>query len=142
MRARPVWAGVLVALASELGLDARQDAGWHYRFVTRARENANEQSRRDLLQRERARILELLARYGAHDVRVFGSVARGEDVGRSDIDLLIELPGTESPGGELLTVLGFSEELSELLGVRVDVVTLRTLRSEIRNLALAEAVAL
>ncbi len=76
-------------------------------------------------------------------MRVFGSVARGEeDLGRSDIDLLIDLAKAGSAGGELLTVLGLSEELSELLGVRVDVVTPRTLRADVRGLALAEAVPL
>jgi predicted nucleotidyltransferase len=47
-----------------------------------------------------------------------------------------------SIGGELLTALGFSEELSELLGIRVDVVTPRTMRTPVRELALAEAVPL
>lgn len=99
-------------------------------------------SRRELLRRERDRILEFLAQRGVREVYVFGSVARGEDVGRSDIDLLIELPDEASAGGELLTVLGLSEELSELLGVRVDVATARTLRSDVRERALAEAVLL
>lgn len=105
--------------------------------------SASRSSHRELLQRERRRILEFLAQRGARDVRVFGSVARGEeDLGRSDIDLLIDLAKAGSAGGELLTVLGLSEELSELLGVRVDVVTPRTLRADVRELALAEAVPL
>ena len=99
-------------------------------------------SRRDLLARERDRILAFLAQRGVREVHVFGSVARGEDVGHSDVDLLIELPDGASAGGELLTVLGLSEELFELLGVRIDVATARTLRPEARERALAEAVPL
>lgn len=99
-------------------------------------------SRREMLQRERGRILDLLTRRGARDVRLFGSVARGEDAATSDIDLLVELSEPASAGGELLTVLGLSEELSELLGVRVGVVSTRTLRPEVLELALAEAVPL
>jgi predicted nucleotidyltransferase len=100
------------------------------------------QPRRHLLSRERGRIVDFLLERGARDVRVFGSIARGEDVGRSDIDLLIDLPDGSSAGGELLTVLGLSEDLSELVGVRVHVATPRTLRPEVRESAVAEAVAL
>jgi predicted nucleotidyltransferase len=100
------------------------------------------QLRRHLLSRERGRIVDFLLERGARDVRVFGSIARGEDVGRSDIDLLIDLPDGSSAGGELLTVLGLSEDLSELVGVRVHVATPRTLRPEVRESAVAEAVAL
>lgn len=99
-------------------------------------------SSRELLRRDRERILAFLADRGVRGVRVFGSVARDEDATGSDIDLLVELSGSPSRGGELLTVLGLSEELSDLLGVRVDVVTVRTLRPEVRELALAEAVPL
>lgn len=96
----------------------------------------------EVVLRERSRILAFLTARGARDVRVFGSVARGEDDDRSDIDLLVDLDGERSPGGELLAVLGLSEELSALLDAHVDVVTPRTLRPEVRELALAEAVPL
>lgn len=76
-------------------------------------------------------------------MRVFGSMARGEeDLGRSDIDLLIDLTRAGSAGGELLTALGLSVELSESSESGVDVVTPRTLRADVRELALAEAVPL
>jgi predicted nucleotidyltransferase len=104
--------------------------------------NEGPAARRALLRRERERILDFLAQHGVREVRVFGSVARGEDIGRSDIDLLIELAEVGSSGEELLTVLGLSEELSRLLGVRVDVVTPSTLRPDVREAALAEAVPL
>lgn len=97
---------------------------------------------REIVRRERTRILAFLSARGARDVRVFGSVARGEDDELSDIDLLVDLEGERSAGGELLEVLGLSEELSQLLATRVDVVTPRTLRPEVRELALAEAVPL
>jgi hypothetical protein len=94
---------------------------------------------REVVRRERSRIVAFLTARGARDVRVFGSIARGEDDDRSDIDLLVDLAGDRSRGGELLAVLGLSEELSDLLDARVDVVTPRTLRPEVRELALAEA---
>src|SRR5205823_1582738 len=97
---------------------------------------------RDVVRRERSRIMAFLAARGACDVRVFGSVARGEDDDGSDIDLLVDLEGEWSPGSELLAVLGLGEELSALLDARVDVVTPRTLRPDVRELALSEAVPL
>ena len=51
---------------------------------------------RDVVRRERSRIVAFLTERGARDVRVFGSVARGEDDDRSDIDLLVELEGERS----------------------------------------------
>lgn len=96
----------------------------------------------ELVRQERSRIVGFLAAHGARDVRLFGSVAREEDDDRSDIDLLVELEEGRTAGGELLAVRGLSEELSRLLGARVDVVTPRTLRPEVRASALAEAVSL
>lgn len=97
---------------------------------------------RDVLRRERSRILSLLEERGVQDVRVFGSLARGDDDEQSDIDLLVELPQEESAATELLTVLGLSEELTGLVGARIDVVTPRTLRDGVREAAIAEAVPL
>jgi uncharacterized protein len=99
-------------------------------------------SRRRFVQEQRARIVEFLAARGVHNVRLFGSLARGEDDPACDIDLLVELEGDPSPGMELMTVLGLSEELSELLATRVDVVTIRALRPELREAALADSVPL
>jgi uncharacterized protein len=97
---------------------------------------------RQILDREQSRIVELLERHGARDIRVFGSLARGDDDDGSDIDLLIELTDEQSAGAELLTVLALSEELTQAVGARVDVVTARTLRKDVRDAALAEAVPL
>lgn len=99
-------------------------------------------ARADLLQRERQRIVDFLRARGITEVRVFGSIARGEADDKSDIDLLVELPGERSPGGELLEALELSELLSSMVGVRVDVVTARSLRPEVRPLALREALPL
>src|SRR5438105_2347312 len=104
--------------------------------------NAGRRTPREVLREQRSRILSLLSERGGRDVRVFGSLARGDDDVQSDIDLLIELPGSDSAAAELLTVLGLSEELSELIGAQIDVVTPRTLRDEVREAAIAEAVPL
>ncbi len=70
---------------------------------------------------------------------VFGSVARGDATSESDIDLLVDLmPGG---GNELLRVAGIAEELSGLLGTRVDVVAASLLRGEVSASALADSVA-
>jgi hypothetical protein len=97
---------------------------------------------REVLRARRKAILSLLAERGGRDVRLFGSLARGDEDDQSDIDLLIELPDVDSPAAELLAALGLSEELSQLVGARVEVVTARTLREEVRDAALAEAVPL
>jgi predicted nucleotidyltransferase len=68
----------------------------------------------------------------------FGSVARGDARSESDIDLLVDLmPGG---GNELLRVARIAEELSELLGTRVDVVATSLLRGEVSASALAASV--
>jgi uncharacterized protein len=87
----------------------------------------------------RSRVGEILDRYGATNPRLFGSVARGDAREDSDLDLLVDLgPGA---GNELLRVSGVAEELSELLGVRVDVVAAPLLRDEVSATALGDAVA-
>jgi uncharacterized protein len=79
---------------------------------------------------------------GRQGIRVFGSLARGDDDAESDIDLLVELPGERTTGEGLLTVLALTDEFSSALGARVDVVTPRTLRDDVRDAAVAEAVPL
>ena len=99
-------------------------------------------SRSDLLRLHRDAILDLLSTRGVQDVRIFGSIARGDDEADSDIDLIVELHGERSSGAELLDVLELSELLTRLVGARVDVVTPRSLCPEVRALAMAEAVPL
>lgn len=74
----------------------------------------------------------------AHNVRVFGSVARGEDVESSDVDLLVDL----GEGVGLLDLIGLERELAELLGVDVDVVPADSLKPRIRQRVEREAVPL
>ncbi|HEX4867901.1 MAG TPA: nucleotidyltransferase domain-containing protein [Acidimicrobiales bacterium] len=71
-------------------------------------------------------------------MRVFGSVARGEDNSASDVDLLVDL----DPGVGVVALAGLERELGELLGVDVDVVPAETLKSRIRDEVLAEAISL
>jgi hypothetical protein len=73
----------------------------------------------DLLKEKRADILMIAESYGAHNVRVFGSVLRGEDTESSDIDFLV----TIEPGRSLLDQAGLLVDLRELLGRQVDVVS-------------------
>jgi predicted nucleotidyltransferase len=82
----------------------------------------------------------LAAQYGAYNVRVFGSVARGEaDLDSdSDVDFLVDL----EMGRSLLDLGGLLMDLQELLGCRVDVVTEKGLRQRIRDRVLREAVVL
>ena len=91
-----------------------------------------------LLRSRREEILRLAAHHGARNVRVFGSVARGEDDDRSDIDLLVDL----DPGRNLLDLGGLLMDLRELLDCPVDVFTAPTLKARIRDRALREAVPL
>jgi uncharacterized protein len=88
--------------------------------------------------RRRAEILRLAARYGAGNVRVFGSVARGDASSESDIDLLVEF----EPGRSLLDLVGLELDLRDLLGLHVDVATVASLKDRIRPRVLAEAVPL
>jgi predicted nucleotidyltransferase len=88
-----------------------------------------------LVQEKREEILLIASRYGVHDVRVFGSVARGEDDSESDVDFLVEL----ETGRSLLDLGGLQMELEALLGCRVDVVTVRGPKARMRDRVLGEA---
>lgn len=86
----------------------------------------------------RKTILAIAARYGARNVRVFGSVARGEAGDQSDLDLLVDLDS----GRTLMDLGGLLMDLQAQLGMRVDVTTEGMLRKEIRNRILSEALPL
>lgn len=70
------------------------------------------------LAQSRAEVLAVLARYGAANIRVFGSVARGDDDEASDVDLLVDLP----PGTGLFKRGRLTQDLEDILGCRVDLV--------------------
>jgi predicted nucleotidyltransferase len=91
-----------------------------------------------LLQKKREEILCIAAKRGARNVRVFGSVARGEAGPESDIDFLVEL----EPGRSLLDHAALLLDLEQLLGRKVDVATERSLKERIRVRVLREAVPL
>jgi uncharacterized protein len=88
-----------------------------------------------LVKEKRGEILRIASKYGARDVRVFGSVARGEDDPESDVDFLVEL----EPGRSLLDLGGMQMEFESLLGCRVDVVTVGGLKARMRERVLREA---
>jgi predicted nucleotidyltransferase len=92
----------------------------------------------EVLRERRDDILRIAACHGARNVRVFGSVARGDATNASDIDLLVDL----DPGRSLFDHAAFVVELEEALGCRVDVATERGLRERIRQRVLDEAVPL
>jgi len=94
---------------------------------------------RDVLMEKRDRILEIAERHGAFNVRVFGSVARGEETTQSDIDFLIDYDiDRVSPWFPVRLV----RELESLLDSRVDVVTEDGLKARIRQEVLEEAIKL
>jgi uncharacterized protein len=92
----------------------------------------------ELLDVQRKEILALAARHGARNIRVFGSVARGESRPTSDVDFLVEM----EEGRNLLDLVGFWQDLEELLGCRVDVITDGGVSPYLRQKIYAEAVPL
>ncbi len=92
----------------------------------------------EFLESKREDILRIAARYGASNVRVFGSLARGDARADSDVDLLVSL----DKGRSLFDLGALLEDLRMLLGRDVDVVTEKGLRARIRDRVLKEAVPL
>lgn len=91
-----------------------------------------------LLKAHRDEILEIAKLHGATNVRVFGSVVRGEAGPDSDVDFLVDLES----GRSLLDLTKLLVDLEHLLNRRVDVVTEKGLRSHVKAPILREAVAL
>ncbi len=87
------------------------------------------------LRERRDEVLGVASRHGASNVRVFGSVARGEPRAGSDVDFLVDMQG----GRSLLDLGGLLMDLSDLLAREVDVVTEQGLRARVRARVLAEA---
>ena len=87
---------------------------------------------------KRVQILALAAARGAQRLRIFGSVARGEDHEGSDIDLLIDMP----VGTSLLQIVGLQQDIEDALGMRIDLCTERELHPSLRRRILSEARAL
>ena len=87
------------------------------------------------LQDRRDEIIQIATRYGAGNLRVFGSVARGDARPESDVDLLVEMEADRS----LLDLVGLGQELEELLQRKVDVLTDASLHPMLRQRILDEA---
>ena len=91
----------------------------------------------DELRSKRAKIEELAQRHGITNIRAFGSVARGDAGPGSDLDLLVDLHS----GSSLFELVAFERELSEVLGLKVQVFTEGALHRMFRDRVMAEAVA-
>lgn len=90
------------------------------------------------LKNKRDEIIKIAASHGARNLRLFGSHARGEATSNSDIDLLINL----EPGRSLLDIIAVKQDLEDLLGCAVDVVTEDAVSPHIRDQVLQDAVSL
>ena len=90
------------------------------------------------LKRKHDEILRLAAKHGAKNVRVFGSVVRGEAHPGSDVDFLVEF----EPRVSLLDHVAFKQDLEDLLGCPVDVVSQKALHPSLRDKVWREAVPL
>ena len=93
---------------------------------------------REKITEKRDEILVLAAKYGAKNVRIFGSVARGEDGPDSDVDFLVEF----EEGRSLIDHVALLQDLEDLLGVKVDVVAESALHWYVRPRIIKEAVLL
>ena len=93
---------------------------------------------RQFIQQKRDAILEIAKRYGASDVRIFGSVARGDNSDGSDLDLIVHF----DPGRSLLDHGGLVMDLREFLGIKVDVIDDEGMRPRFRDHVMKEAIPL
>lgn len=89
----------------------------------------------DLLRSKRGSILAIAAKHGAHNVRLFGSLVRGQDRPTSDVDLLVKL----DPDKGLTDWIKLMDELADLLGMPVDVVEEDALKGVMKERVLSEA---
>ena len=105
-------------------------------FITICNQNDNAMKLKQLLQEKREEILTIAEKHGAFNVRIFGSVAKGEETETSDIDFLIDYDLNKIspwfPGGLLM-------DLQDLLGCKVDIITEKGLSKFIKNRVLEEA---
>lgn len=92
----------------------------------------------DLIHENRDGILKIAMEHGARQVRIIGSVARGEADCESDIDFLVDFES----GRTLLDHAALTLDLQNLLGIKVDVATERGLKARVRSRVLQEAVPL
>lgn len=91
-----------------------------------------------VLKHKREEILRIATAHGAQNIRLFGSASRGEAGPKSDVDILVRL----EPGRSLLDIIAIKQDLEDLLGCEVDVVTEEAVSPYIREQVLKEAVSL
>lgn len=119
---------LLVACGGRVVLEDRTSA-------PRPREASGTQRLGGAVHDARDQLLQAARRHGLRHVRVFGSVARGEESEASDVDLLVDL----EPERTLIDLIGFQQEAEQILGVKVDAVTERFLKRRVRSGALRDA---
>jgi hypothetical protein len=90
----------------------------------------------EIIRGKRMEIREIAQKYGAENIRIFGSVARGEENDNSDIDFLVDMK--KKPN--LLNRIAFMQELEDFLGRKVEVVTVKNLRAYFRDKVIQEAI--
>jgi predicted nucleotidyltransferase len=90
----------------------------------------------DVIRQSRDRIVQLADKYGAKNIRIFGSFARGDNNSESDADFLVSMEGS------LLRRIAFKQDLEDLLGRKVDVVTEKSVHWYVRERIMKEAVPL
>lgn len=95
-------------------------------------------NRRQAVDRHRGQLRRVLGGLGAHNVRLFGSVARGDDGPASDVDLLVQI----EPGVGLFALGKMRSEAEKILGMPVDIVPENSLKPDVAKRVLAEAIAL
>lgn len=88
-----------------------------------------------MLKSRREEIIRIAAAHGARDVRVFGSVVRGEDSGTSDVDFLVKMES----GRTLFDLVGLTQALATALGRKVDVLTEGGVSPYLKDRILTEA---
>lgn len=97
--------------------------------------NAKIMSTLSTLQSKRAEILALAAKHGASNVRLFGSVIRGEDQEGSDVDFLVDMQENRS----LFDLIGLQQDIEKAIGRRVDVLTPNSINRHLKDRILGEA---
>jgi predicted nucleotidyltransferase len=90
----------------------------------------------DVIRQKRDKIVQLADKYGAKNIRIFGSFARGNNNSESDADFLVNMEGS------LLRRIAFMQDLEDLLGRKVDVVTEKSVHWYVRERIMKEAVPL
>ena len=92
----------------------------------------------DFIQKNRKKILEICAKHGATNVRLFGSQSKNQAQSKSDLDLLVKMNAQKN----FLDLVSLWQELEECLGCKVDVLTDAGLSPYLKDQILAEAVSL